>query len=241
MTERVKAEMFCAMSDINGVNTPKSFVNAYGDQLVAYEKYLDNRVKLEIKFIREHESDHELMDDTWEYLLEHALLVVDGKRYTLHQDGEVHAIPFCRDIDWVPDEDELISDDDLDKRYAASLDECYGVLKVCGHEYSSSRLLREVDETAYRCGFNDWLDAEVSEHTIYEHNDSYSYADITEPCNLAEYFLLNQEEEHHGAYMWKSDETLATNKLNDERMQDPKTWEIEFESNIPAHQTMENH
>lgn len=241
MTERVKAEMFCAMSDINGVNTPKAFVNAYGDQLVASEKYLDNRVKLEIKFIREHESDHELMDDTWEYLLGHALLVVDGKRYTLHQEGEVHAIPFCRDIDWVPDEDEVVSDDGLDERYRAMLDDCHGEVDICGHKYQASRALKEVDETAYSCGFNDWVDREVSDGNIFEHGDVYSYEDISEPDNLAEYFLYEQQDDNHGCYMWKSDETLATNKLNAERMQDPKTWEIEFESDIPAHQTMENH
>ena len=241
MTERVKAEMFCVMSDIDGVNTPKAFINAYGDHLVAYEKYLDNRVKLEIKFIREHESDHELMDDTWEYLLEHALLVVEGRRYTLHQEGEVHAIPFCRDIDWVPDEDDLISDDDLDERYRAMLDDCHGEVDICGYKYQASRALKEVDETAYRCGFVDWIDREVSDGSIFEHDDTYYDDDISEPDNLAEYFILNQEEDRQGCYMWKNDETFATNKSNAERMQDPKTWEIEFESDIPAPQTMENH
>ena len=41
--------------------------------------------------------------------------------------------------------------------------------------------------------------------------------------------------------VWLTEETLATNKRNAEAMQDDKTWEIEFESDIPAHQTMENH
>ena len=116
MTQRVTAEMFCAMSDINGGNTPKSFVNQYGDSLVAYEKYLEKRVKLEIKYIQEHDSDDEMMDDTWSYLLEHALLVVEGKRYTLHQDGQVNAVPFCRDIEWIPTEDDVLDDDDIDER-----------------------------------------------------------------------------------------------------------------------------
>ena len=79
------------------------------------------------------------------------------------------------------------------------------------------------------------------EGTYHEHNDQYSYTDICEPCNLAEYFLLNQEEDYHGSYVWKTDETLATNRRNAEAMQDDKTWEIEFESDIPTHQTMENH
>lgn len=44
--------------------------------------------------------------------------------------------------------------------YDEYLDEVNPVVKICGMEYSPSRVLEEVDPTAYRCGFNDWLDSE---------------------------------------------------------------------------------
>ena len=44
--------------------------------------------------------------------------------------------------------------------YDDMLDEVYGEIKICGYEYSASYALKEIDPTAYRCGFNDWCDAE---------------------------------------------------------------------------------
>lgn len=40
------------------------------------------------------------------------------------------------------------------------LDEMYGEVEIFGHEYCASRTLSLVDEIAYRCGKNDWLDGE---------------------------------------------------------------------------------
>lgn len=40
------------------------------------------------------------------------------------------------------------------------LDEMYGEVEICGHEYCASRALYLVDEVGYRCGKNDWLDGE---------------------------------------------------------------------------------
>jgi len=46
------------------------------------------------------------------------------------------------------------------KQYDEMLDELYGEIKICGYEYSASNALKEVDPIAYRCGFNDFCDAE---------------------------------------------------------------------------------
>lgn len=46
------------------------------------------------------------------------------------------------------------------KMYNDFLDECYPNCKIGPYEYSTSRAMEEIDPTAYRCGFNDWLDAE---------------------------------------------------------------------------------
>ena len=43
------------------------------------------------------------------------------------------------------------------------LDEIYGEVEICGHEYYASRALYLVDEVGYRCGKNDWLDGEYQD------------------------------------------------------------------------------
>jgi len=40
------------------------------------------------------------------------------------------------------------------------LDEVYGEVSICGMFYQSSRALKELDPTAYRCGMSDWADGE---------------------------------------------------------------------------------
>ena len=43
------------------------------------------------------------------------------------------------------------------------LDEMYGEVEICGNEYCASRALSLIDEVAYRCGKNDWLDGEYQD------------------------------------------------------------------------------
>ena len=47
-----------------------------------------------------------------------------------------------------------------EKLYKEMLDECYGTVTIAGYEYATSLALKEIDEVAYRCGFNDFCDAE---------------------------------------------------------------------------------
>lgn len=56
--------------------------------------------------------------------------------------------------------DHEITESELDRRYSEMIDDCYPEVVVCGISFAPSRVLRELDETAYRCGFSDWLDAE---------------------------------------------------------------------------------
>lgn len=44
--------------------------------------------------------------------------------------------------------------------YDDMLNDCYEVVSICGGTYSPAYALKQVDETAYRCGFNDWCDSE---------------------------------------------------------------------------------
>lgn len=52
--------------------------------------------------------------------------------------------------------------------YCEMLDEC-STVKIGSLEYDASRVLREVDPTAYRCGLNDYVDSlDVSDDSDYQ-------------------------------------------------------------------------
>lgn len=73
------------------------------------------------------------------------------------------------------DDLEELSDYDLHERFDEMLDEIYPDCKIAGLSYSTSRALKEIDPVAYRCGFSDWLDNEISVDSIIfiEHNNKY--------------------------------------------------------------------
>lgn len=50
--------------------------------------------------------------------------------------------------------------------YDTMLNEVYGEVDICGYKYASAHALYELDQIAYRTGFNDWLDGERL--TIYK-------------------------------------------------------------------------
>lgn len=66
-----------------------------------------------------------------------------------------------------------LSDYDLHEMYDQMLDDAYGTVSIGGYEYSTSDALKEVDPIAYDTGFNDWLDAEINEENIIEHDGVY--------------------------------------------------------------------
>jgi hypothetical protein len=75
-----------------------------------------------------------------------------------------------------PEEDwEEISDRDLHEIYDDFLDEINPKVMINGISYQVSDTFKKIDPTAYRCGFNDWLDGE-SEYL--EHTDGKFYKKI---------------------------------------------------------------
>lgn len=61
-------------------------------------------------------------------------------------------------IEQLADQDiEPIDEDTLHEQYDEMLRDCYGDVSVCGMEMDCVRILKEMDPTAYRCGFGDWL------------------------------------------------------------------------------------
>lgn len=68
---------------------------------------------------------------------------------------------------------ELITESELHEMYNDMLDECFEPVMIGGHKYCHSDAFRSVDPVAYQCGFNDWLDYEVSEGLIIESGEEY--------------------------------------------------------------------
>lgn len=68
----------------------------------------------------------------------------------------------------------FLTDRELEERYDSMLDEVYGEVEIAGLKYCTSRVLSEVDPTAYRCGFSDWLDAECQNEILFEVNGEYT-------------------------------------------------------------------
>ena len=56
------------------------------------------------------------------------------------------------------------SEDEAENAYAQSLDEGYEEIKIGYLSWPASKVLKEMDECAFRCGLNDWLDTELSEN-----------------------------------------------------------------------------
>ena len=70
--------------------------------------------------------------------------------------------------------------DDYDA-YDESLDS-EGTVSVMGLEFYPSRIIKELDPTAYRCGYNDWVDSDQCDLEDAIHNEDYSEIEwIEEP------------------------------------------------------------
>lgn len=70
--------------------------------------------------------------------------------------------------------------DDYDA-YDEALDS-YGTVSVLGLEFDPSRIIKELDPTAYRCGYNDWKDSDQRDLEDAIENEDYSEIEwIEEP------------------------------------------------------------
>lgn len=48
---------------------------------------------------------------------------------------------------------------DTEELYANMLDDCYGEVEIAGMTFQTSRALKELDPTAFRCGMVDYIDS----------------------------------------------------------------------------------
>lgn len=89
---------------------------------------------------------------------------------------------------------EPISDSEMESRFDDMLDEVYGEVNICGCIYLASRVLAKIDPIAYRCGLNDWTDAE-NENTLYYNGEDGEWYDLAE---WTEYLAAKEETENEG-------------------------------------------
>jgi len=78
--------------------------------------------------------------------------------------------------------------DDYEKQYDEFLDEMTGEVKIGSLTFDASRILKELDPTAYRCGLNDWLGGE-------DKTEDRKYRDMAEELEELENQLADLEAE----------------------------------------------
>jgi hypothetical protein len=55
---------------------------------------------------------------------------------------------------------------EIEDQYEDMLNECYGMIDICGMKYDAGRALKNIDETAFRCGCSDWS-GEIYQEVTY--------------------------------------------------------------------------
>ena len=63
---------------------------------------------------------------------------------------------------------QVMTDDEMEDIFQEWLDEFHGQSYVAGYSMSTGRILREVDYTAFREEFNNWLDSECQNGEILD-------------------------------------------------------------------------
>ncbi len=52
------------------------------------------------------------------------------------------------------------TEDELLELYHDGMQDAFGTVTICGHEFDQADVYRELDPTGYRCRFLDWMDDE---------------------------------------------------------------------------------
>lgn len=61
--------------------------------------------------------------------------------------------------DYIDTDGDEYTREELEAVFDEYLDEVYPEVEIAGVTFSPSQIMAEVDPIAYRCGFNDWMDA----------------------------------------------------------------------------------
>lgn len=184
------------MSDSRGINLPKDFCNDIMEQYI--ENY--DKVKDEIEVCKQGDNQP-CYYDCWHYILATIIINNEGRRYYLHQDGDLFLIPCSDSVIWVTDLEEL-GDEQLEEMFDNILDDCYPKCKILSYEYNTSRALKTIDPITYRCEFANWLDGELRDDRLFEQDGKYYGEDPTEPEDSYDYWDRDGSN-YTGHYEWK--------------------------------------
>lgn len=86
-----------------------------------------------------------------------------------------------------------LGDYELEKSYDEFLDEVYPDCGVAGLSYSTSNVFKEIDPIAYRVYFSNWLDSEIEDGRLVEHDGEYYDKEEYESA-LEEFQALEEED-----------------------------------------------
>lgn len=93
---------------------------------------------------------------------------------------------------------DILDEDRLHDMYDDYINELNGPVMVMGCKYGdAAKLWEEIDPTAYRCGYNDWLDGESKSGNITELSDG-EWMDTEEYDNLVSELEDEENEEEEG-------------------------------------------
>ena len=84
---------------------------------------------------------------------------------------------------------------DLEQLYRDMLDECEPEVKVAGLSFCASRIVEELDPTAFRCGVNDYADSLIGESISDEIDGEYYNLDEVNGIRDEIESKLEEEEE----------------------------------------------
>ena len=73
-----------------------------------------------------------------------------------------------RGYDYVNEYGVPVIEYEIETMYIDMLDDVYGDIQVAGYRYSTSRVLKEVDPIAYRCGLAEYIDSLVADELLVE-------------------------------------------------------------------------
>lgn len=102
---------------------------------------------------------------------------------------------------------------DVDSRYDDMLDDIYPDCTVAGMSFATSRALKELDPTAYRCGLGDY----ISEENFVEINGEYYDGD---ECETVKDDLVSETESRIEAVEEDLEQEMSCEEPNGEDVSD---------------------
>lgn len=86
-----------------------------------------------------------------------------------------------------------------ESEYQEWLDEIYDEIDVCGYKYPASKVLEDVDPTAYRCGLSDWESEQDDIWVCNECNERYDDEYEANNCCRQEEYAVTYRKNYHAS------------------------------------------